>query len=82
VYFGRWKDEFLAPLCCALEKVAKALRRRGSRRQARRYKEEAAYMSKHAEILENRMWTEWFSERLLVWCAQWQEKRRIVIGDF
>jgi len=68
-YFGRWEEEYLAPFCCALEDVAGALRRRGSRYRAKRMEEEARFIAAHEKLFENRKWTEVYSEKRLKWCG-------------
>jgi len=47
LYFGRWKGRYVAPLCCALEEVAHSLQKRGARYRARRFQEEARFLSRY-----------------------------------
>jgi len=71
----------MAPFCCALEDIASALRPRGSRYRAKRMEEKDRFFAAHEGVLEDRMWTEVYSEKTLRWCALWRERARYVRGD-
>jgi len=81
VYFGRWEEEYVAPYCCALEDVARALRQRGSRNRAKKMEDEARFIAAHKNLFENRKWTEEYSENKLKWCALWRMRERYMRGD-